>query len=142
MKRASAAIMFFFVGCAPLMDAQSDLVIQARKGVEIAQANRANSAAVFAELARAKRQRLDEAFDADVRERADRADLTAEWVVAARAAYAAALDAYTKQDQALRASDETASQNLRAVEAALEQLRLLQSTQKRWVTPPQPEDEP
>ena len=147
MKRIvlSAWFVVFVGGCAPLMDAQSNLTAQARRGIDLAQSNQANFTAVHDELARLKRQRLDDAFDADVRDRGERGDLTAEWVIAHRAAYAAGLEAYAKEDQALRASDAIGRRNLQAVDAALERLQFLQSIQNRWLAPtlapPQPEDE-
>lgn len=142
MKPVVITLSFFMVGCAPLMDAQSDLVTQARRGIDVAQSNRASSDTIHAELARLKRQRVDDAFDADVQDRDTAGALTAAWVIAHRAAYAAALEAYAKQDYALTASDETARRNLQAVDAALERLQWLQSIQNRWLTPQQPEDEP
>ena len=144
----SACFVVFVGGCAPLMDAQSNLVVQSRRGIDVAQANQATFTVVHDELARLKRQRLDDAFDADVRERDEQGDLTAEWVIAHRTAYAAGLEAYAKQDQALRASDAIGRRNLQAVDAALEQLQFLQSIQNRWLTPTstpapsQPEDQP
>ena len=136
MKPLMIVLSLSLVGCAPLMDAQSNLVTQARRGVDLAQANRASSSTVYAELARVKRLRLDEAFDADAERRGEQGDLSPEWVTAARAAYAVALEAYAKQDAALRASDETARRNLQAVDAALERLQFLQSIQNRWLALP------
>ncbi len=141
MRALFIALPLIALGCAPLMDAQSELVFQSRRGVEVAQSNSATSASVHSELAKVKRQRLDDAFDADVRERADRAELTAEWVIAARSAYAIALEAQAKQDLALRASDETARRNLEAVDAALQRVQSLQSIQSRWLSPPRPKPE-
>ncbi|MGH7214218.1 MAG: hypothetical protein ACREIT_05595, partial [Tepidisphaeraceae bacterium] len=89
--------------------------------------------ALTEQLAEMRRRRLDEAFDADVRER-DLAGLTPEWVIAHRQAYAAALDALEKQRGASRESSQTTQRNLEAVEAALERLRWLQSIQLKWVT--------
>jgi hypothetical protein len=125
------------------MDAQSALIVEARRGIDVAQSNRATVAPLHDELARLKRKRLDDAFDADVRDRDGQGELTAEWVIAHRAAYAAGLEAYAKQDQSLRASDNIARRNLQAVDAALERLQFLQSIQNRWLAParPQPEDE-
>ena len=139
----AALVAMSLGGCAPWMDAQSDLVTQARRGIEIAQTNQATVAPLHDELARLKRQRLDDAFDADVRDRDGPGELTAEWVIAHRAAYAAGLEAYARQDQSLRASDDVARRNLRAVNAALERLQFLQSIQNRWLAPakPQPEDQ-
>jgi hypothetical protein len=120
------------IGCAPLLDAQSALVTQARRGIELAASNRATCDPVHAELARVRRQRLDDAFDADVRERDRDGALTADWVIAHRAAYAAALSAYARQESDLAASDATARRNLQAVDGALERLQYLQSIQNRW----------
>lgn len=142
MKSVITALSFSLAGCSTLMDAQSDLVVQARKGIDVAQANRAGSSNVYAELARVKRQRLDDAFDADVRERDQQGELSAEWVITARAAYAIALEAYAKQDHALRHADETARRNLESVDTALERLQFLQSIQNRWLQlMRKPEDE-
>ncbi len=123
------------------MDAQSNLIAQARRGVDLAQENRENAAPAYDELARLKHQRLDDAFDADVRERGERGDLSAEWVIAHRAAYAAGLEAYAKQDRTLRASDEIDRRNFQAVDAALARLQFLQSIQNRWLALPQPQPE-
>jgi hypothetical protein len=138
------SLSMFAAGCAPWMDAQSDHVTQARRGIELAQSNHATVAPLHDELARLKRQRLDDAFDADVRDREGRGELTAEWVIAHRAAYAAGLEAYAKQDQSLRASADVARRNLQAIDAALERLQFLHSIQNRWLAPArsQPEDEP
>lgn len=138
----AASISLFVTGCAPLMDAQSDLLKQARRGIEVARTNRASTGVVHTELTRLRRQRLDNAFDADVLDRDGAGALTADWVIAHRAAYAAALEVYATQDHALTASDETARRNLQAVDAALERLQWLQTIQNRWLTPRQPEDQP
>jgi hypothetical protein len=136
-----ALTTFVGAGCAPLMEAQSDLVAQARRGIDVAQENRAGAGTVYEQLAKLKRQRLDEAFDADVRDRERTGDLSSDWVVAHRAAYAAALDAYAKESQTLRASDDVARRNLHAVDAALQRLQWLQSIQNRWLTLPQQVEE-
>ena len=135
MKAVSIVVLLFAAGCAPLMDAQSDLLAQARRGLEIAQTNRAGASAVYDQLTALKRKHLDDAFDADVRER--EGDLTVGWVIDARIAYAAALDAYAKENQSLRASDETARRNLAAVDAALQRLQFLESIQNRWLKLPE-----
>ena len=118
-------------GCAPLLDAQSTLVTQARRGIDVAQANRAGASGAIDQLARLRRKQLDSAFDADVRAR--EGDLSPEWVIDARIAYAVALDAYAKEDAALRESDDVAKRNLEAVDAALSRVQTLQSIQNRWL---------
>jgi hypothetical protein len=128
-------------GCAPLMSAQSDLLASARRGIDLAQSNRAGTGQVYEQLARLKRQRLDDAFDADVRDRGD-GDITADWVIDHRTAYAVALEAYAKQQAELNTSEDVARRNLQAVDAALERLQWLQSVQNRWLTLPQSEDQP
>jgi hypothetical protein len=135
MRTMLIVILSLFAGCAPLMDAQSDLLAQARRGLEIAQTNSAGAGAVYDQLTALKRKHLDDAFDADVRER--EGDLTPEWVVAHRVAYAAALDAYAKENQSLRASDDVARRNLAAVDVALQRLQFLQSIQNRWLMLPE-----
>jgi len=60
-------------------------------------------------------------------------DLLPEWVIDARIAYAAALDAYAKEDAALRESDYVAKRNLEAVDAALSRVQMLQSIQNHWL---------
>lgn len=126
-------------GCAPLLDAQSTLVVQARRGIEVAQSNRAGATSAVEQLSHLKRKRLDDAFDADVRAR--EGDLTPEWVIDARIAYAVALDMYAKEEQALRESDDVARQNLEAVDAALSRVQMLQSIQNRWLKLAQEEEQ-
>ena len=143
MKRFIFSITFASVGtgCAPLLDAQGDLVAQARRGIELAQSNRAACESVHGEYAKLKRQRLDDAFDADVHERFGDGGLTPEWVITHRFAYGAALDAYTQQQRELDESDVTARRNLQAVDAALERLQWLQDVQNRWLRVPKTEEE-
>jgi hypothetical protein len=141
VKSCLIATLLAFVivaGCAPLMDAQSDLVTQARRGIDVAQSNREHCASVHEQYARLKRRCLDDAFDADVREQDQ---LSADWVIDHRAAYAAALEAYARQQRELDEADAVARRNLRAVDAALERLQWLQSIQNRWLPALQPEDE-
>ncbi|MGB7159661.1 MAG: hypothetical protein WBD40_16460 [Tepidisphaeraceae bacterium] len=134
---AIPAALLALVGCAPL-DAQSNLLTQARRGIDLAQSNRANCASVHEQYAKLKRQRLDDAFDADVREQDQ---LTADWVIDHRAAYAVALEAFAHQQRELDESDAVARRNLHAVDVALERLQFLQSIQNRWLPALLPEDE-
>jgi hypothetical protein len=118
-----------FCGCASFTRAQIDLVTQARKGIAtIAQAS-AKRQDPAGQLAAMRRQRLDQAFDDDAR---NQAELSPDWIIDARKAYAAALDAYDRQ----RAADEAAlaaeRSNLAAVDAALQKLQWMQSIQQRF----------
>jgi hypothetical protein len=117
------------LGCAPVLDAQSDLIVQARRGVALAAKAQDRQAQVSEQLAELRRVRLDDAFDADVR---DQPMLDVDWVIEARQAYAAALDAYAKQAAAAHASHATARDNLAAVDAALVRLEWLTSLQRRF----------
>lgn len=116
-------------GCAPFTQAQIDLVTQARRGVAIVAQHDAARDRSIAELASLRRQRLDDAFDQDVRERAMNDLLDPEWVIEARRAYAVALDAYAKGQAAdVRVAAER-RRTLAAIDAALQRLQWLQSIQ-------------
>lgn len=119
-------------GCAPFTQAQMDLVEQAQRGVaQMAAADAAREGA-SATLAKLRRERLDEAFDQDVRERALRNEpIDAEWVIEARRAYAVALEIYAKAHAASEQSAMERRRTLAAIDAALERVRWLQSIQLR-----------
>ena len=129
MKRVIVLGLSVLAGCSALNDAQLNLTTQARHGlVLIAQADEQRDAAI-AELARLRRQRLDEAFDADVRERET---LDPEWVIDARKGYAAALDAYAKAQATDEANSAQRHRNLESIDAALGRLQWLQSIQSKF----------
>ena len=119
-------------GCANFTRAEMDLTAQARKGVALIRAHDVARAGLLAELARMRRSRLDEAFDADVREHATTQPIDVDWVIEARKAYAIALDAYAKaqasNDQAWLKRKELLSD----VDALLERLQWMQSTQLKF----------
>jgi hypothetical protein len=106
------------------MDAQTALVEQARKGVALAAASQGEHGALIDQLQKLRRQRMDEGFDADVREAPA---LSADWVIEHRQAYAAGLDALNTWHAAAVSADLAAAENLKAVDAALERLGWLQS---------------
>jgi len=134
--RLIGTLLVTVAGCAPLMSAQSDLLTQARRGIDLAQSNRTTCAPIHEQFSRMKRQNLDDAFDADVR---DQDQLTADWVIDHRAAYAAALETYVRRQHELAESDAIAQRNLQAVDAALERLQWLQAIQNRWLPATQTE---
>jgi len=127
----TAACVFAGSGCAPFTQAQIDLVTQARRGVAMVAQHESQRDRTVAELASLRRQRLDDAFDRDVRERSMNEPLDPEWVIEARRAYAVALDAYAKA----QASDQRAAaerrETLSAIDAALQRLQWLQSIQSK-----------
>ena len=118
-------------GCAPFTQAQMDLAEQARRGVARVAAHDAQRDGVWMELARLQRQRLDEAFDRDVRERAMSEALDAEWIIEARQAYAVGIDAFAKAQAAHERSTARRRETLAAIDSALERLQWLQSIQMR-----------
>jgi hypothetical protein len=124
-------------GCTPYTRAQIDLVDQARRGIARVAQNDQDRDRAIEELAKLRRQRLDEAFDEDVRTRATQETLDPDWVIDARKAYEAGLDAFAKtQATAARASD-VRRQNLAAIDAALDRLRWMQSIQLKLEILPQ-----
>ena len=118
-----------FVGCARWTQAQIALVDQARKGVLLVAQNDADRDRAIEQLAQLRRQRLDQAFDEDVRLRATQETLDADWVIEGRKAYAAAIDAYAKTQAAAERASAERRRNLASIDAALERLRWLQSVQ-------------
>ena len=110
-------------GCAEYAAVQADLIAQAERGVDLAgRSLSAKSDLIEAEHA-ARRARLDRAFDADVRERRD---LSPEWVIESRRAYAAAVDALNDRRDVELANDAVDRKNIAAAKDALGTLRRLQ----------------
>jgi hypothetical protein len=116
-------------GCAYL-DAQSQLVEQARKGVALAASEQGEHAALIEQLQTLRRDKINNGFDEDVREHTN---LTPQWVIEHRRAYEAGLDALVTWHSAATAADRAASQNLKAIDAALERLGWLQSIEMGWM---------
>ncbi len=116
-------------GCAPYTAAQMDLVDQARRGVALAMESNAAQREQLEALHSLRRTRLDEAFDTDVMERGE---LTGDWIIEHRRAYAAGLDGLHRQHRASSERLDVAMDNLAAVDAALARLRWLQEIQMRW----------
>lgn len=110
-------------GCAEYAAIQTDLIAQAERGVDLAGRSLAGKGAVIEAEHAARRARLDRAFDADV---AGRSDLSPEWVIDARRAYAAAVDAMNDRRDIELANDAIDRRNLRATRDALAALRRLQ----------------
>jgi hypothetical protein len=128
MKNAILLILLCS-GCSAWNDAQIGLTTQARRGVAnlVTRANTRQQAT--SELSRIRRQRLDEAFDQDVRQRQS---FDADWIIQHRKAYAAGLDAYAKQQSTEDAAMQSEKRDLAAIDAALERLLWLQSIQSKF----------
>jgi len=127
-------MVVFFVaalaaGCRAYTGAEIALVDQARKGVATAAEREAAHRELVERLDKEQRQRLDAAFDADVH---GEGVITADWVIEARRAYEAAVDAIEKQHAAAVAAGDVAKSNLEAADAALVRLRWLLSVQGEY----------
>src|SRR5437773_3154323 len=99
MKSLCILFLSMLSGCAEYTAIQMNLVEQARKGVAITQKSLVEKSQVIEQYEKQQRRRLDDAFDADVRENAS---LSGDWVIEHRRAYSAALDALVQQQQASR----------------------------------------
>ncbi|HEY0007729.1 MAG TPA: hypothetical protein VGB55_03310 [Tepidisphaeraceae bacterium] len=115
-------------GCAPTIDAELGLITQSRRGVALVKQSLDDRQASATIAQKSQRRRLEEAFDADVMAQQS---LSADWIIAARQAYAATLDALNHQAATANRSVEVDRQNLDAVDAALQQLDTLNRAQLR-----------
>lgn len=129
MKRLLLLVLPASAGCAAFNDAQLNLTTQARHGIALVAKSDERRDTAITELARLRRQRLDDAFDADVRERET---LDPEWIIDARKAYASALDAYAKAQATDEANAAQRRRNLESIDAALQRLQWLQSVQSKF----------
>ena len=118
----------FATGCNRFTDAQARLIEQAQRGLELEKQSAAQRAEFVRSYHQMQRDRLDAAFDADVRQTNL---LSRDWVIEHRKAYAAAVDAMHRQQNASEQADATAARNLAAIGAALDRLRALVSIFQR-----------
>jgi hypothetical protein len=116
-------------GCADPA-AQLHLTEQARKGIGLVAAAQEGWKQSITKLEALRRDRLDEAFDADVREHGA---LSADWVIEHRKAYAIGLDMAAKEAEGLRAAWNVNASNLKAVDMALARLAALAEAQSKWL---------
>ena len=116
-------------GCRAYTGAEVALVDQARRGVALAAGREAGHRDLVEQLTAAERQRLDAAFDADVR---GEGTITPDWVIDARRAYEAAIDAIEKRRAAAVVAGEVAKSNLEATDRALERLRWMLAVQQQY----------
>ena len=134
MKILCITLLCALSGCAQYTAVQMNLLEQARKGIAITQKSLADKSQLIEQYEKQQRKRLDEAFDADVREDAN---LTGDWVIEHRRAYAAALDAMSAQQQAGREAQLADKSNLEAIDNALQRVLWLESIQLKLVQLPQ-----
>lgn len=116
------------LGCSPYVQIKSDLVTQSRRGVELVRESTVQRQKLIDQYIALRRSQLNQAFDADVRQRES---LDAEWVIAARRAYAIGLDSIHAQQTATAKSHETVANNLTDIDRALQQLQLLHDIEQR-----------
>jgi len=130
MRRILLALTIGVSGCTQYAQVQMNLAAEARKGVAMCEKSHDTYAKVIETLHSAQRARLDDGFDEDVR--AQQA-LSADWILAHRRAYAAAIEALDAEQQQLRQANDTDLRNLKAIDRALAELYLLESIQAKWM---------
>ena len=114
-------------GCSSYTASQVQLAEQARKGVAVWSAREAARDDEVRRAFDAKRKALDDAFDADARQRG--AAIDADWVIESRRAYAAGLASIEQQQSAALDANAAARSDAAATDAALVKLLWLLSIQ-------------
>src|SRR5262245_15245055 len=104
-------VLIGIAGCAQYAQVKTDLIDQARRGVQMTSASLHERSLLIAKYHAQQRKLLDDAFDEDVRARDA---LSADWIIEHRLAYAAGLDALAA---ARRASDEASVSDQRTLDA-------------------------
>lgn len=131
MRKQLCGVVLLLAGCTPWTQVQLDLAEQARRGVAMTAAAIDEKSTVIASLRAEQRRAIDDAFDADVRQREP---LTADWVIEHRRAYTSALESLHEVQTRSLLADESTRRTIRATDDALRQLQLLQSMQLRLTT--------
>lgn len=119
-------------GCAAYTQSKIELTEQVRRGVELTRQATATRQRVIDRLNDLQLERLDTAFDADVR---SRPQLEPEWVIDHRKAYAFARDAVVNQRHTLRREQETIETNLNLMDRALQELQLMHQLESKLNVP-------
>ena len=129
---AAAVVSVGAAGCAPEAQVQMQLIDQARRGIAMTGEALKSDRGQIEQYEALRRTRLDESFDADVRDRAARGDaLTADWIIEARKGYATGVDALAAARERGRLNADAEQRTLQAVDDALLRLRWLQALQLR-----------
>jgi hypothetical protein len=129
MKNTAVLLILLAAGCSRYTQAQIDLVTQARHGVSLCQESQNQHRQWVDRAHQLMRDRLDAAFDADVRQRDG--DVPPDWIIEHRRAYSAALDALDEQRLASARADEVEKSNLQSIDRALVKLDELQKSQSK-----------
>ncbi len=118
-------------GCAPYVTLKSDLLSQTDRAVASLEQSSVDRRRLIDELRRARIDRLNEAFDADVR---SQVELSHAWVIDHRRAYAVGIDGIERSTQQTERSLDADLANARAARAAILQLRALHEREANWLT--------
>jgi hypothetical protein len=112
----------------PLSAARLELLTQSRRGLaEIRESTQQRQSLALRQLTDRRRQ-LDAAFDRDVQ---SRGDLSAQWVLDARRAYAVGLDALHAETRSIESAHRVDESNFTAIDTALRQAQALERLQQR-----------
>lgn len=128
MRMTLLLLCMYLSGCARYTEAQINLIDQARRGMELCRSAHKERSAVLEQYHRTQRQRLDEAFAADVRAARE---LSAEWVLEHQKAYAAAIEVLDKQRVASAEADAAANRNFDAVDEALRRVQAIMGVEMK-----------
>ncbi len=129
MKKFMLLVICAITGCAPMIEAEIGLIDQSRKGVAMVSDSVAARREMIRALLQKDRAALDAAFDEDVIEQSE---IDSSWVIEARRAYAVALDALVRRDEAADRSIDADLDNLNAIDDALIELERLNQQQAQW----------
>lgn len=117
-----SALVAMVAGCQSLTTVEAALVTQTQKGVDQLRQITRERGEMITQFNHTQRQQLDEAFDADVRQQVD---LSADWVINARKAYAIGLVALDRQEAQTQDTTAAANQTADACDEALKKLQWL-----------------
>lgn len=131
MKRLLLCIIPLVTGCAPVIQAELDLVAASRKGVAMTRESVEARQELVSSLLKRDRDALATAFDEDV---LAQDALDPAWVIEARRAYATAFEAMVRRDESVRASFLADLDNLAAIDEALVELERLNQQQLQWIS--------
>ncbi len=128
MRRISIGLLLVMTcgGCSSYTASQMSLAEQARKGVAVWTARESARDQDVNRAYETRRKALDNAFDADARQRPA---LDADWVIEARRGYAAGLAALAQAESSALAANDVARRDAAATDVALEKLVWLLSIQ-------------
>lgn len=119
-------------GCSAYTAAKIELVNQVRRGVAITRQATTARQQLIERFNQAQLDRLDDAFDNDLRKQAV---LNTNWVIEHRKAYALARDVLNDQKHQQRLDQAKIESNLDLIDRALGQLQLMHEVESRFALP-------